>query len=60
MIGLGYYHTLTKQTQAYVMGTWIDNKDLGLYGAAGGTNAGNLTNVGATIWAATVGLKHTF
>jgi len=60
MIGVGYYHTLSKQTQAYVMGTWIDNKDLGLYGSAGGNNAGNLTNVGATVWAATVGLKHSF
>jgi len=60
MIGVGYYHTLTKQSQAYVMGSWIDNKSLGLYGSAGGNNAGNLTNIGATNWAATVGLKHSF
>jgi hypothetical protein len=60
MIGVGYYHTLTKQSQAYAMGSYINNNDLGLYGSAGGNNAGNLTNVGATNWAATVGLKHSF
>ena len=28
-IGLGYYHTMSKQTQVYVVGSWLDNKDQG-------------------------------
>ena len=31
MVGLGYYHTLSKQTQAYVMGTYIKNDSLQSY-----------------------------
>ncbi len=58
MAGLAYYHTLSKQTQAYVMGTYVKNDDLNFYTVAGGT--GVPTNLGATVWAATVGLKHSF
>jgi predicted porin len=57
-IGLGYYHTLSKQTQAYIMGQWINNQNLNMYTVAGGT--GVPTNLGATIYAVTVGLKHSF
>ena len=57
-IGLGYYHTLSKQTQAYIMGQYINNQDLNMYTVAGGT--GVPTNLGATIYAVTVGLKHSF
>jgi predicted porin len=57
-VGVGYYHTLSKQTQAYVMAQYIKNDDLNFYTVAGGTGVPN--NLGANIWAATVGLKHSF
>lgn len=58
MVGLGYYHTLSKQTQAYVMGTWVSNKDLASYALAGaGTNN---VSPGADHTAVTIGLKHSF
>lgn len=59
MIGLGYYHNMSKQTQAYVMGTYIDNGDAINYATAGFQNAAS-TNIGATHWGLTVGLKHSF
>ena len=57
-VGLGYYHTLSKQTQAYVMGQYINNDDLNFYTVAGGT--GVPSNLGANVYAVTVGLKHSF
>ena len=57
-VGLGYYHTLSKQTQAYGMGQYINNDDLNFYTVAGGT--GVPTNLGANVYAVTVGLKHSF
>ena len=57
-IALGYYHTLSKQTQAYIMGQYIANQDLNMYTVAGGVGAP--TNLGANIYAVTVGLKHSF
>ena len=57
-IGLGYYHTLSKQTQAYVMGQYINNDDLNFYTVAGGVGVPN--NLGANVYAATIGLKHSF
>jgi predicted porin len=59
MIGVGYYHNLSKQTQAYVVGSWIDNKDFGTYGTAGISNGANF-NAGSTIWGVGIGLKHSF
>jgi len=58
MIGLGYYHTLSKQTQAYIMGNYTHNGDLNFYSTAGGVAAP--TNLGASVWGLTVGLKHSF
>ena len=58
MVGLGYYHTLSKQTQAYVMGSYTNNGDLQFYSTAGG--AAVPVNLGATVWGVTVGLKHSF
>jgi predicted porin len=58
MIGAGYYHTLSKQTQAYIMATWIRNKDLASYGLAGASTPNN--GPGADQQAYTVGLKHSF
>jgi predicted porin len=58
MVSAGYYHTLSKQTQAYIMGSYTDNSDLQFYSTAGG--AGVPTNLGASVWGVTVGLKHSF
>ena len=58
MVGLGYYHTLSKQTQAYVMGAYIKNDELASYGMAGGI--GTPVSLGAHVEALTVGLKHSF
>jgi len=58
MVGLGYYHTLSKQTQAYIMASWIGNDDLNQYNFAGGTGA--VPVLGASIFGVTVGLKHSF
>ena len=58
MLSLGYYHTLSKQTQAYVMASYTKNDDLQYYGVAGGT--GVPTNLGAHVEGVTVGLKHSF
>jgi predicted porin len=64
MLSAGYYHTLSKQTQAYIMGSYTNNDDLQFYGMAGGGSssggAGLPTNLGATIYGITVGLKHSF
>jgi len=59
MIGLGYYHNMSKQTQAYVMGTWIDNGNSANYQTAGIGNASS-GNLGSTQWGLTVGMKHSF
>ena len=58
MVGVGYYHTLSKQTQAYIMGTWVGNDDLNQYNLAGGVGAVN--RLGASIFGVTIGLKHSF
>jgi predicted porin len=58
MASAGYYHTLSKQTQAYIMGSYTSNDDLQFYSTAGG--AGVPTNLGASVWGVTVGLKHSF
>jgi predicted porin len=58
MVGLGYYHTLSKQTQAYIMGTWIGNDDLNQYNAAGGVGA--VPRLGSSLFGITIGLKHSF
>lgn len=58
VVGLGYYHTLSKQTMAYVMGQYNHNDALNFYGVAGGV--GVPTNLGAHLYGLTVGLKHSF
>jgi predicted porin len=58
MVGLGYYHTLSKQTQTYIMGSWIGNDDLNQYNFAGGIGA--VPVLGASIFGVTIGLKHSF
>ena len=51
---------MSKTTQLFVIGSWLDNQDQGNYGTAGITNSALFNNVGATIWSAGVGIKHTF
>ena len=64
MVGVGYYHTLSKQTQAYVMGSYTHNESLQFYSVAGaGSASGGATlptDLGANVWGVTVGLKHSF
>jgi len=58
MIGLGYYHNLSKQSQLYVVGTQIANGDASNYGIGAGT--GSTGGIGSDHMALTVGMKHTF
>ena len=60
MIALAYYHTMSKKTRLYVLGTWLDNDALANYGTAGIVNASSFVNVGATYWSVGVGIVHTF
>ena len=56
MIGLGYFHNLSKQSQLYVVGTQIKNGDAANYGIGAGTGS---TAAGDQM-ALTLGIKHTF
>jgi predicted porin len=58
MIGLGYFHNLSKQSQLYVVGTQISNDDNTNYGIGAGT--GSTGGLGSDHMAFTVGMKHTF
>jgi len=58
MIGVGYYHNLSKQSQLYVVGTQISNDDNANYGIGAGT--GSTGGLGSDHLAVTVGMKHTF
>ncbi len=59
-ISVGYYHNLSKQSQAFIVGAWLDNDDNGVYGTSGISNPARFRNVGATILGIGVGLKHLF
>jgi porin-like protein len=58
MIGGGYYHNLSKQSQLYVVGTQISNDPQANYGIGAGT--GSTGGLGSDHMALTVGMKHTF
>jgi predicted porin len=58
-ISVGYYHNLSKQTQAYIVGAWLDNDDNANYMTAGIANAAS-GNLGTSIIGVGVGLKHSF
>jgi predicted porin len=60
MIGVGYYHTMSKQTQVYVVGSWLGNDDLANYKTAGIGNAASGVNIGADYFGLGVGIKHSF
>jgi predicted porin len=59
-ISVGYYHNLSKQTQAYIVGAYLSNDDNANYGTAGISNAAMFRNVGANIYGIGLGLKHSF
>jgi len=59
-LNAGYYHTMSKQTQVYLVGTWISNQDAANYGPAGAGNSASFKNVGATVYGLSVGIKHSF
>jgi len=59
-IGLAYYHTLTKQSQAYIAAQWLKNNDLGNYKTAGIGSVAVGANFGATYIGIGIGIKHTF
>ena len=59
-VGLGYYHTMSKQTQVYVVGSWLDNDDQANYGTAGIGNVGQLPERRRDQWGLGVGIKHSF
>ncbi len=58
MIGLGYFHNMSKQSQLYIVGTQIDNDDNVNYGIGAGT--GSTGGLGSDHMAVTIGMKHTF
>ncbi len=58
MVGAGYYHTMSKQTQAYVVLDYQKNQQLQYYTTAGGVGAP--LSYGSNIYGLTVGLKHSF
>ena len=58
MIGVGYFHNLSKQSQLYVVGTQISNDDNANYGIGAGT--GSTGGFGSDHMAVTIGMKHTF
>jgi len=51
---------MSKQTQLYVVGSWLDNQDQANYGTAGISNSATFKNVGATYYGLGVGIKHSF
>ena len=60
MFGLGYYHTMSKQTQIYTVFSWLGNDDLANYKTAGIGNAASGVNIGADYTGFGVGIKHSF
>lgn len=59
-ISVGYYHNMSKQTQAYIVGAWLDNDDNARYGTSGISNSAMFQGGGQTIYGIGVGLKHSF
>jgi len=58
MIGVGYFHNLSKQSQLQLMATQIGNGDFSNYGI--GAGSGSSGGFGSDHTAFTVGIKHTF
>lgn len=58
-VSLGYYHTMSKQTQVYVVGAYLNNKDLARYRTSGIGNP-NMGTPGADFTSVGVGIKHSF
>jgi predicted porin len=61
LYGAGYFHNMSKQTQVYLVGARIDNKDLASFAPAGGLGVFNGSVLpGQSITSFTVGVKHSF
>lgn len=61
LIGAGYFHNLSKQTQVYLVGARINNKDLASFAPAGGLGVFNgAIQPGQNATSFTVGVKHSF
>jgi hypothetical protein len=58
MIGIGYFHNLSKQSQLQLLATQISNRDFANYGIGAGT--GSTGGLGSDHMAFSVGIKHTF
>jgi hypothetical protein len=58
MIGVGYFHNMSKQSQLQILATQIDNGDGANYGIGAGT--GSTGGLGSDHMAFSVGIKHTF
>jgi predicted porin len=57
----GYFHNMSKQTQVYLVGARIDNKDLASFAPAGGLGVFNGAVLpGQSVTSFTVGVKHSF
>ena len=61
LIGVGYFHNMSKQTQVYGVAAYIKNKDFASYAPAGGLGVYNgSVSPGQDITSFTVGIKHSF
>jgi predicted porin len=61
LIGAGYFHNLSKQTQVYLVGARINNKDLAAFSPAGALGVYNQgVQNGQNVTSFTVGVKHSF
>jgi predicted porin len=61
LIGVGYFHNMSKQTQVYGVAAYIKNKDFASYAPAGGLGVYNgAVSPGQDITSFTVGIKHSF
>jgi predicted porin len=61
LIGAGYFHNMSKQTQVYLVGAYIQNKDLASYSPAGGLGVFNgAVAPGQDVTSVTIGVKHSF
>jgi predicted porin len=57
----GYFHNMSKQTQVYLVGARIDNKDLASFAPAGGLGVFNGAVLpGQSVTSFTLGVKHSF
>jgi predicted porin len=59
LISVGYFHTMSKQTQVYLVGAFLNNDDFAQYANPDALGSPN-DNVGVATTSVTVGIKHSF